>query len=273
MPKKRGKLSTEEEQFIREHVNSLSIEQIAVQLNRTEEPIEKFCAKNNLTFQGMSTERYDDTLLKAKLEKRPYWNQVKNQFTDEELQYFRSTWVEFIKQFNEDIKYTEELQCKQWITLEIMDNRLLKERKNTIEQMERLQAMLERETAIEDDEIRDHERIAALETELSMLRNSLSNFTGERAKILDKIKDIQKDLKAARADRVKKIEDSKTTWTGLLRTLEDEDMRKRLGNEIAIMKMAKEKAYEEFSKPHVYEDGQIDQPILNSDNYIEEEHV
>ena len=53
----------------------------------------------------MSEELYDDTLLRAKLEERPYWDEVKRQFSDQELRYFAVTWVRMMKQFREDILY------------------------------------------------------------------------------------------------------------------------------------------------------------------------
>lgn len=261
MTRKRGKLSTEEEKFIRDNADSLSLHDIAIQLNRTETTISEYCNKHRLTHAGMSEERYDDTILKQRLEERPYWAEVTSQFTDHELEYFCETWIRMIKQFREDILYSEELQVKQWITLEIMSNSVMKERKRAKEQVDRLQELLDVEYNLPVEQ-RDGERIAGLETELSMVRNSLGSYTTEHSKILDRIKDIQKELKAARADRVKKVEDSKSSWAGLMKALEDEVIRERLGNDIEVMRMAKDQAKVSFAKFHKYEDGQIDQPFL-----------
>ncbi len=264
MARKRGKLSLEEEEFIQLHVGSMPIKQIAMQINRTEETVLNYCMKHKLTYVGMSEEMFDDTILRKKLEQKPYWDEVKMQFSDEELHYFCVTWVRIIKQFREDILYTEELQVKQWITLEILSNRVMKERKRAIEQLDRMQTLLDQEYAKGPDE-RDNARIAGLETEIAMVRNSLGSYTTEHSKILDKIKDIQRDLKAARSDRVKKVEDSKTSWVGFIRALEDEQLRAKVGEEMEIMRMAKDKARKEFSKFHTYEDGQIDQPLLTTE--------
>lgn len=269
MAHKRGKFSTEEEEFIRSNADSLSIRQIALQLNRTEGTIEAYCNKHRLTYKGMSEERFDDTVLRQKLIERPYWQSVQDQFSQEELEYFCVTWIRIVKQFREDILYTEELQVKQWITLEILSNRVMKERRRAIEQIERMQTMVDVEYAVDEDQ-RNNERIAALETELSMIRNSLSTYTSEHAKILDKIKDIQREMKAARADRIKKVEDSKSSWAGFIRALDDEEVRKSVGDDIGIMRLAKEKAKEEFSKYHTYEDGQIDRPLLTTETNKEE---
>lgn len=271
MPRKRGKLATKEENFIRENAGKMSLHDIAVSLNRTEETIEKYCNDNNLTYRGMSEETYDDTLLMAKLEERPYWAEVQKQFTEDELEYFAVTWCRIMKQFREDILYTEELQAKQWITLEIMANKVMKDRKGTTEQIERIENMLHPLYEM-PEELRDAVVISQLEQELGMLRNSQGSYTTEHGKILDKIERIQRDLKAARADRVKKIEDSKTSFTGFIRALEDEGLRQRIGEDVEINRMAKDKAIERLSKYHKYEDGQIDQPFLTPETIIEEDN-
>lgn len=269
MARKRGKLSNDEEQFIEQYAGSLPLDQIAAQLNRTEKTVREYCIKKRLTYTGMSEEIFDDTVLRAKLEERPYFTEVKNQFTDEELEYFCMTWVRIMKQMREDILYSEELQLKQWITLEIMSNRVMKDRKRAIEQTDRLQELLDVEYAI-DVELRDGERITALETELSMVRNSLGTYTTEHSKILDRIKDIEKALKVARDQRVKKIEDSKSSWAGFMRALEDEELRAKVGEDIAIGVWAKEKAKMDFSQYHTYEDGQVAQPIATPETKKDE---
>lgn len=269
MSRKRGKLSTEEETFIRDHANSLSLQEISIRLNRTEDTIKDFCIRNRLTYSGMTEERYDDTILLQKLVSRPYWAEVRTQFTADELQYFAVTWIRIMKQFREDILYTEELQVKQWITLEITSNRVMRQRKVAVEQIDRLQAELDQQYLLPVEE-RNHERITGLEMELGLQRNSLSSFTVEHSKVLDRIKDIQRDLKAARADRVKKIEDSKSSWTGILKALEEEEIRDRLGTDVAIMHLAKKQAESDFARYHTYEDNQVDQPLLTPETAKDE---
>lgn len=261
MARKRGKLSNEEMEFITDNISVLDIHSIAVQINRTDTVVEKYCSDNNLTYQGMSEERFDDTVLRAKLEDKPYWLEVKKQFSDVELEYFAITWVRMMKQFREDILYSEELQVKQWITCELMGNKVLRDRKDAQVQIDRLTILIDAEYEA-PEEARDAPTIAMLETELSMIRNAQGSYTSEHSKILDRIEKIQKDLKAARADRVKKIEDSKSTFAGFIRALDDEGMRRKIGEDIEIGKMAKDKAIERLSMYHTYEDGQVDQPFL-----------
>lgn len=271
MSKKRGRLSTEEEQYIMNSINIQSIEDIAATLGRTEKTIEAFCKKHQLTYGSMSEAEYDDAILKARLKSRPYWGEVTQQFTDAELEYFIENWVLLIKQFREDVLYTEELQMKQWITLEIMGNRVMKDRRHAQENIDRLEGLLHNEYAIPHGE-RNADRIMHLETELSMVRNSLSAHTTEHSKILDRVKDITKDLKGARADRIKTIEDSKQSFSAFLKSLEDESLRARVGEDIEIMRLAKNKAKERLAEYHTYADGYVDQPLLTPETAKEDEY-
>ena len=47
IPKKRGQLSLDEEAYIRDNVNSLSVDQIASNLNRHSGPIKRYISENN----------------------------------------------------------------------------------------------------------------------------------------------------------------------------------------------------------------------------------
>lgn len=263
---KRGKFSTEEEKVIRDNIAAgYSFDAIAKVLRRTPKTIKKYCVKHHLVHKGMEEDVYEDTLLLEKLEERPYWQEVKKQFAEVDLNYFAQTWIRMMKQFREDILYSEEMQVKQWITLDLMGNKVMKDRRATEEQISRLSELLEREYGIPIED-RDIEVIARLESEISLLRNSQSSYTTEHSKILDRIEKIQKDLKAARADRVKKIEDSKSSWSGFLKSLEEEDNRKRIGEELEINKIGKDSAIKRLSAYHKYDNGEIDQPLLTPEN-------
>lgn len=269
MSRKRGALSIEEEEFIQNNINRLGIHGVAVELNRTDVTIEKYCNNKNLTYKGMSEDSYDDALLKAKLQKRPYWREVKKQLTSIELDYFEITWANMMKQFKENILYAEELQLKQWIILDIMGNKVLEERRRSQSQIERLQNLVDEQYSLSEDD-RDVESVVTLESNIAMLTNAQSSYTAEYAKILEKIERIQKDLKAARADRVKKVEDSKSSFSGLLHSLEIEDNRKKVGEDIIIGAWAKNKAIDDLSKFHKYEDGFVDQPWLTPETARDE---
>jgi len=263
--KKRGALSNEEMQFIRDNIGSMSLELIADSLNRTRKPIERFVTENNLSFDP--DENITDQNLKIKLHSKTFWQEIVRQFDEEsgELDYFENTWIGLVKQFREDVLPAEELQIKQYITIDILINRSMKERKRHIRETERLQREVDQEYKLPEDQ-RDGPRLANLETQLNFARNSIASYTNEYTKLLGEQQKIGKDLKATREQRIKRIEDGKSSWVGLIRMLDDEQIRDKEGKEMAILEMATTKAREKLYENHEYEDGMVDQPFLTPES-------
>jgi hypothetical protein len=261
MAKKRGQLSLDEEKFITENIQTLSIEQIANSLNRTEAPIKRYIDENQLY---ALEEKNDNDILIRKLHSKSFWYEIERQFDEEsgELQYFENTWIGLIKQFREDVLPAEELQIKQFITIDILINRSMKERKRHISETEKLQKQVDAEYDKPEDQ-RDIPKLANLETQLSFARNSISSYTNEYTKLLNEQQKISKDLKATREQRIKRIEDGKSSWVGLIRMLEDEEIREKEGKEMAILDMATEKFKKNLEEYHNYADKKVDIPFLN----------
>jgi len=262
--RKRGKLSTEEENYIKNNVATLSVEKIAEYLHRTTAPVIRYIKENNLVAGDMDERQGQKIGLRTKLQFREYWPEVRKQFTDEELEYFIATWAELILQFREDVLYSEELEIKQYITLDILINRNLTEQMRARADVERIQKELDKEYAVDADS-RDMALVASLEAQLSFARTAIPAYATEYTKLLDKKSNISKELKATRDQRVKRIEDSKSSWAGFIRALEDEAAREREGDEIELMRLAKDNAAKKLSEYHTYIDGRIDRPLLNSD--------
>jgi len=260
MAKKRGQLSLDEEKFITDNISSLSIDQIAYQLNRNTDPIKRYVDENQLYNLENKSE---NEILKRKLRSKTFWNEIVRQFDENsgELEYFENTWVGLIKQFKEDVLPAEELQIKQFITIDILINRSMKERKRHIAETEKLQKLVDKEYEKTEDQ-RDIPRLANLETQLSFARNSIASYTNEYTKLLNEQQKISKDLKATREQRIKRIEDGKSSWVGLIRMLEDELIREKEGREMEILAMATEKAKQQLYDYHSYSDNSVDSPIL-----------
>jgi hypothetical protein len=261
MAKKRGQLSLEEESFIRDNIKTLSIEEIANQLNRNTDPINRYIDEQQLFNTDEQTE---NSVLKRKLRSKTFWTEIARQFDESsgELQYFEDTWINLIKQFREDVLSAEELQIKQFITIDILINRSMKERKRHISETEKLQRLVDKEYEKIEDQ-RDIPKLANLETQLSFARNSIASYTNEYTKLLNEQQKISKDLKATREQRIKRIEDGKSSWVGLIRMLEDEIVREKEGKEMAILAMATDKAKKSLYDYHNYSDNKVDSPILN----------
>ena len=264
-PKKRGQLSLDEEKFITDNANILSIGEIANQLNRSEAPIKRYIAENNL--EVTEDTRNNDEYLVSRLHSKPFWIEIVRQFDEDsgELQYFEDTWVSLIKQFREDVLPAEELQIKQFITIDILINRSMKERKRHITDTEKLQKLVDEQYAKPETE-RDIPKLANLETQLGFARNSIANYTNEYTKLLNEQQKISKDLKATREQRIKRIEDGKSSWVGLIRMLEDEAIREKEGREMEILNLATNKAKEKLYDYHNFADNTVDRPFLTPES-------
>lgn len=261
IPKKRGQLSLEEEQYIKDNIQKLSINQISNDLNRNSSTLKKYIEKNNLYIDD--DEKDIDFALKQKLHCKTFWNEIQKQFDAPtgELKYFEDTWIGLVKQFREDVLPAEELQIKQFITIDILINRSMKERKRHIAETEKLQKEVDLEYALPESD-RDTAKLANLETQLSFARNSIANYTNEYTKLLNEQQKISKDLKATREQRIKRIEDGKSSWVGLIRMLEDEEVREKTGREMEILNMASEKFKDKLSEYHTFADETVDKPFL-----------
>lgn len=262
MSKKRGQLSLEEEKFIKDNVKTLSVDDIANQLNRSPAPVKRYINENNLLASDES-ENIELEYLKHKLHTKTFWSEVTKQFDKDsgELQYFEDTWVGLIKQFREDVLPAEELQIKQFITIDILINRSMKERKRHIADTEKLQRAVDKEYEKPEDQ-RDSAKLMSLETQLSFARNSIASYTNEYTKLLGEQQKISKDLKATREQRIKRIEDGKSSWTGLIRMLEDEKIRELEGRQMEILAMSTDQFKKNLMEYHQYQDNSVDIPIL-----------
>lgn len=261
IPRKRGQLSLDEEKFITDNINNMSIEDIAEAINRSTGPVKRYIVENNLDVPD--DEKVSDDYLKRKLHQKTFWLEVQRQFdkTSGELQYFEDTWISLIKQFREDVLPAEELQIKQFITIDILINRSMKERKRHISETEKLQKIVDDEYQKPEDQ-RDIPKLTNLETQLGFARNSIANYTNEYTKLLNEQQKISKDLKATREQRIKRIEDGKSSWVGLIRMLEDEQIREKAGREMQILKLATNKAKDKLADYHSFADETIDRPFL-----------
>lgn len=261
--RKVGALSTEETLFIHKNYATMTPAEIGAYLNRTPAVIEKYL-KNNL----LAGEAKEQLTVKAKLHTKSFYPQLKDTFTSQEIEYFESEWVNILMQFNENVLATEELQIKQWITLEIFIHRSMKERKKYMEDCERIEKDISREKKEIEAGIGDQNKLDALEQQLSFVRASISAYANEHTKYLEKISAITKELKGTRDQRLKRVEDGKVTWTGLIADLDDVKRRVTEGREMELMRLAMDNSRKQLMEEHIYEDKKFDLPLLNSESIL-----
>lgn len=266
MTRKRGKLSIAEMTYIKQNCFDLSIESIAETLNRTTAPIQKFIDKENLKMRNMT----DNEHLLVELRGRYYYLELQKQFSNAEIIFFEHQWIDYFRQFSEDVTHTEEMEILEVIRTEVLINRGMEDRQEVMQNIERLNQLIEDEMD-KPTGTQDIQALASFQTQLGAAMSSKSAYINEHEKLLTKKERLLKDLKGTREQRKRKADDAKTNFTSWLRELDDKEVRTLEGVDMEIHRVAAEKAVERLAAYHEYEDGTVDQPILNADTLIEED--
>ena len=266
LSRKRGKLSNQEMAYIEQNCFDLSLEDIANNLNRKIDPIRKYIDKKNLKARDLTDEEH----LLSTLRDRYYYKELSKQMNDAEIIVFEHNWMDFFKQFNEDVTHTEEMQILEVIRTEVLINRSMEDRQEIMVNIDTLNKLIDEEMDKPKD-MQDTQALAMFQTQLGAMIGSKSSYINEHEKLLTKKERYLKDLKGTREQRKRVADDAKTNFSMWMRELDSIENREKEGFDMAVQAIAGEKARKRLSDFHEYEDGEVDQPLLNSDSVINEE--
>lgn len=267
---KKGRISKGEEQFIEEHLHSMTHAQIAETLDRDPASIELFIKRK---FRLGLTEEEDAAFT---LEDRPYWAELKEQFTEGELELFKYHWSRIISQFKDNVIPTEELQVIDLIKLELLMNRCLKVNKNNIDQILFFENLANETRRIPTDQLTSEEReeLYNLDRQIASLKGSQESLNRDYRELQTKKNAMLKEMKATREQRVKHIEDSKHSFTGWVTYIaSNPEIAKSYGIEMEKMRLAMDKERTRLSAYHKYSDGEIDIPFLTPEVVLENQNA
>jgi hypothetical protein len=264
---KTGRLSKDEWAFIEFNSDKMSAAQIAKELDRAIEPVQKHLEKLG---KGKDLRKNLQTQAEYDLKKRPYWRELQAQFSESELEILLYHWKEIVSQFRKDILATEELQIIDVVKLEVLMNRALREQQYSMNKIAEFDEMIEFEKrkAAEDQ---DREFIFGLERQIATLRAAKESLSREYKDLQTKKSAMYRDLKATREQRIAKLEDNKETFSGLVQKLvRDPDFVEEQNLYMEKMRLAVMKEQERLSDYHEYEDGTVDQPFLTPETILDE---
>lgn len=271
---KTGRLSNEERAQITEWKPYMSIEQMAEKLNRRQDAVRDFVETYVSAIQSDSK----DQELLAKLHDKVYWKTIRNEFTEEECRHFEFYWVELVKQFNEDIEFSEEMQLVDLVRITILINRNLEERARAKKEIELLQKKLDDFTKVSgyppymDGERPDIAKMNDYETlsrGVKFCETSYVSRTNELNTLMTKKEAYMDELKATRKQRIEILKNAKKDFVSLIKNLMDEKNRNKEGLELALMNQAALKEKQKLSSLHIYSDGIADLPVLNAETYTQ----
>lgn len=254
---KKGRFGKDEMKYIESKLLTDSVNDIAKHLDRDPESVENFIKKKH----GKGATR--EEMAAFDLDNRPYWSEVRQQFTEDELKLFKYHWARIISQFRDDVIPTEELQVVDLIKLELLMNRSLKQNKDNIQQISALDVLIQAERQRDPDQM-DMDVIFNMERQVASLKASQESLNKDYRELQTKKNSMLKEMKATREQRVKRLEDSKQSLTGWIAYLmSNPDVTKQYGVEMEKMRLAMFKERERLGAYHKYQDGQVDQPFLN----------
>lgn len=286
---KKGAWSSAERAYIKANAATKSVEEIAAHMNRDVETTRRFiatkfaaeqeAAKKKLAKQAREESKKLEKAeevgeIRSELRNRIAWKKLKDEFDEGELAYFEEEYVLMFGQFREGVLATEEQQIRKAITLDIFMRRNAASRKKLLADIERVDKWLEkasREYKADKDGLDQQQRqsreefLLNLETQLSSLRAAEQSKTKEYSDLDNRHQKLMEALKATREQRIAKVETSGKTFLSIIRELQDQARLEIEGRQIALMRRATGQEYERLARPHVYDDGNEDQPILSAE--------
>ena len=149
-------------------------------------------------------------------------------------------------------------------------NRALKEQQTNMLSIADTEKLVDDEKAKEIAD-RDIDYIFNLERQAAILRAAHESLGKDYKELQTKKNAMLKELKGTREQRVRRLEDSKTTFSAWVQSLvTDKNLSDNLGVEMEKMRIAMEAEKAKLTEYHTYEDKQLDQPFLTPDSLLED---
>lgn len=194
-----------------------------------------------------------------------YYKNLKQQFTEDELDFYLEEWGTLCVQF-EDIVATERRQIDELIKISIMGNRILRNIRVAEDEIAILQDELMK-FRLDHPEIADDETLQERDNLLMSLIRSMSGqsegMSNSYTKNIDIKNRILGELNARRKDRVDQIFKRGTTFLGLVQGLRDKETKENYGRHMELVRLAKEKKKGEWRRQNTFPDGSKDCVLLD----------
>ncbi len=261
---KGGSFTNDERQFILEHQDDMSTEEIGKHLNRKPLLVEKFIQSHT------TLPTADNKGARSHLRRSTFYKHLQQEFTPDELEYIQEQYVKYVQQLKEDIAATEEVQLLSLIKVEVLQQRNLKGKQKISDNATRYQQM-------RDDMMKDvngdfskldkdaKNTIMELSNSMQACMNAEGAKTNEYIELQKQHNELTKKLMASRDQRVNEIASIKTTWSGYIKQLQDRDKQLEESTRLGITKKATEKEFKRLAKPHEYADKTIDNPVFTAE--------
>jgi hypothetical protein len=273
MPKKTGRISKLEKQYITDNAFQKNFQQIADELDRDPTTVRNYIEKELNVKTTLATGAKPIIKQGYSVREEEFWPILKTQFSEDELGMFEYYWDNINSQFDHDILPTEKLQVIDVIRYEILMSRNLKQAHDFTKTMSNLQYQLEQEKKQEFiDQNRD--LIIKIETQITAMGMGQIQLTKEVRELQEKKEKILTSLRATRGDRIKRIENKKENFFSWLeQIIENPEKRKEMGIAMEKMRLSIIDETIRLTAYHKYINGEIDRPLLTAETVIEDDEV
>ena len=290
----RGSLSDFEKDKIKELMGSKSVSAIARHIGRDRRTVDKYIKKlkknpppkrevepsnplQKLSIKKKShlrsfSEEERESFFKENLQNSQYYDNLKLQFTDRELNYYLEEWGALCVQF-EDIVNTDRRQIDEYIKTGIIGNRILRNirvSEDEIEELMKEAEVLGNVKEIEEDEDMQN-RYDTLRHLILTFSSQVQSMVNDYGKNQDARTKLLESLNTRRKDRVNQIKKSGTSLFDLIQTLDEPEYRDDQGYYLEVMKLSKEHLKHEWRQPQLLPDGSKDCILI--DEHSEEPQV
>lgn len=261
---KKGRISKDEEALIKRNLH-LDLKALGNHVNRDPNSLGDFIRRKVASGDFIAPSWLDDDdedTAGYNLLSRPYWGELKEQFTENELELFKYHWVRIVGQFNNEVNPTEEMQVVDLIKMDLLMNRALKGNKDNLEQISVLDALIAAERQHDADQ-QNTDELFNMERQVAGLKASQESLNKDYRELQTKKNSMLKDMKATREQRVKRLEDSKSNFTSwMAHLMSNPEQAAEYGREMEMMRLAMKAERDKLSEFHTYSDNQVDQPYL-----------
>lgn len=275
---KRGRLGNVEMAYIRKNVQEKGIDEVGRYLNRDPVMI-RLWVRNNMAIDigdSGETVSIEEKVIRNEFRNTLEYKQLKDEFLDKEVEFFEHRYAKLVSQFKGDMLPSEETQLFLLIKYEILINRNLKDRRRALTDIEDLESRVQNLYG-QEKELKEKEKdqLKNMEMQIVAARNAIDTKNSEFDKLTARHSAISKELKMTRDQRLSKIENGKQSFMDLIKSLQEEKVRKQMGDDAELMVIAENLERNRLAKEYVYADGASDRPLLSVDtvNYKEEEDV
>ena len=267
-----GRMSTDDHDFIHRNAGKLSAEEIARQLGRRKEAVERVLrdlAKRKVvhrpvaSVESEASHKEEVRAIQAELKESEAWRRIKEEFTEDELRFFREQYTALMTQFKNNVLPSESLQIFDVCTFEVLKGRNLSVRKQLREEIAEMEA--EREEAKESPDPEARKGLNSLRNRINDARKNEREYTVEFATLQQRSEALMKSLKSIRDQRLREVEDGAESVTALIKRLQNEEIQQREARMTELMRLAARKEMERLGSLHEYADGSVDRPILSAD--------